>query len=69
MKPKKCPFCGGKPKVFTHIPSQTVVARSHTSNLPAQYNVQCDNFDCGTLVPWKSTMERAVMLWNRRAKG
>lgn len=53
---KTCPFCGGKAEI-TNYPN-------------GWWSIGCENKDCNmvTMTPMTPTKERAIELWNKRAK-
>ncbi len=53
---KRCPFCGNTASLF------------RLGNVGSTHGwVECDGLNCGADMPFQTTFERAVMLWNQRA--
>lgn len=54
-KLKPCPFCGAEGKKLLVLQDD------------GEYYVQCDNYGCGALGPYKDLPTEAVEAWNKRA--
>lgn len=70
VKPKPCPFCGGRPYIRAITFSDTCCqADETTTEYVKKYRAICDNVLCLCHPQTRlfSTPEEAIEAWNRRA--